>query len=91
MKTIFSLGNTAPYAVLIEHGARPFMPPLSPLIAWASRQLQLPKDHPEVKQFAWAVAKKIEREGLEPRNVLKNGIEDILIPNIKKNLDKLEL
>lgn len=33
------IGNYAPYAGIIEHGARPFKPPLPPLLAWAKRVL----------------------------------------------------
>lgn len=33
------IGNYAPYAGVIEHGARPFTPPIGPLLAWAKRVL----------------------------------------------------
>lgn len=33
------LGNSAPYAGIIEYGARPFTPPIGPLLAWAKRVL----------------------------------------------------
>lgn len=33
------IGNTAPYAGIIEDGARPFTPPIEPLLAWAHRVL----------------------------------------------------
>jgi hypothetical protein len=32
------LVNTAPYSGIIEQGARPFWPPIAPLIAWAERK-----------------------------------------------------
>lgn len=33
------IGNTAPYAGIIEYGTRPFTPPIGPLLAWAHRVL----------------------------------------------------
>lgn len=33
------IGNYAPYAGVIEDGARPFTPPIGPLLAWAHRVL----------------------------------------------------
>lgn len=33
------IGNHAPYAGVIEYGARPFKPPIAPLLAWAKRVL----------------------------------------------------
>lgn len=33
------IGNTAPYAGIIEEGARPFTPPIEPLLQWAHRVL----------------------------------------------------
>jgi len=84
-----SFGNTAPYAFVVEKGARPFSPPIQPLIEWAGRKMQLPPDHPEVRRFAWAIKRKFEREGMEPKNVLEKGIDDILIPKMKQALDKI--
>ncbi|SRR5665213_1045903 len=34
-----TIGNYAPYAGIIEFGARPFTPPIAPLLAWAHRVL----------------------------------------------------
>jgi hypothetical protein len=33
------IGNYAPYAGIIEYGARPFTPPIAPLLQWAHRVL----------------------------------------------------
>lgn len=33
------IGNSAPYAGIIEEGARPFTPPIEPLLQWAHRVL----------------------------------------------------
>lgn len=34
------IGNYAPHAPIIEHGARPYSPPIGPLLEWARRVLQ---------------------------------------------------
>jgi len=36
---LMSIGNYAPHAAIIEHGARPFVPPIGPLLEWARRVL----------------------------------------------------
>ena len=85
-----AFGNTTPvYAYVLEYGARPFEAPIQPLLEWAGRKLQLPVDHPEVQRFAWAVKRKIAREGSEPKKILEKGIDEVLIPNMKKALDKI--
>lgn len=86
------LGNDAPHAPIIEFGARPFSPPIEPLLAWAKRVLndssQPPEYSPEVKALAWGVKKKIEREGMAPRAVL-SGMLDTIIDNIILELNNL--
>lgn len=83
------LGNYAPHAPIIEKGARPFTPPIAPLLAWAKRVLQdtsqPPNYSPEVWNLARGVQNKIAREGMRPRNVLENMIPRI-IANIKQEL-----
>lgn len=85
------LGNYAPYAAIIEDGARPFTPPIGPLLAWAKRVLgdgsQPPNYSPEVRSLAYGVQKKISHEGMTPRKILENMIPTI-IENIKAELEK---
>ena len=57
--------NDAPHFPFIEYGTRPHMPPVSPLIVWAARKFGV--DDIEAEAIAWAVAKKIAREGITPR------------------------
>lgn len=80
------LGNYAPHAPIIEYGARPFKPPIKPLLDWAKRVLQDPSQPPDYSDRVWALAvgtqKKIEREGMKPKKVLENMIPTI-IENIK--------
>lgn len=86
------LGNYAPHASIIEHGARPFTPPIGPLLAWAKRVLQDPSQPPDYSDRVWALArgtqKKISLEGMKPKKVLENMIPTI-IENIKLEYAKL--
>jgi hypothetical protein len=83
------IGNYAPYAAIIEYGARPHMPPLAPLLAWAKRVLQDPSQPPNyspaVRRLAVGTQMKIAREGSKPRHILENEIPHI-IEQIKKDL-----
>ena len=76
------LGNHAPHAAMIEYGARPFTPPIRPLLAWAKRVLKDPSQPPKYSDQVWALAKytqnKISREGMKPRKVLEGMIPKIL-------------
>jgi hypothetical protein len=86
------LGNTAPHAAIIEHGARPFTPPIAPLLAWAKRVLQDPSQPPDYSDEVWALArgtqKKIAAYGMAPRNIMENAIPHI-IENIKKEFERI--
>lgn len=86
------LGNYAPHAPIIEKGARPFTPPLRPLLAWAKRVLKSPSQPPDYDSDVWGLAigtqKKIAAEGMQPRNVLEKQMPKI-IENIRKELEKI--
>ncbi len=86
------LGNYAPYAGVIEDGARPFVPPIGPLLAWAKRVTGDPSQPPLYSSHVWAVAKaaqkKISEFGMEPKHILENQIPNI-IANIKAELVQL--
>lgn len=94
------IGNSAPYAGIIEHGARPFTPPIGPLLAWAKRVLtgtksaegqtvQTGQPESDYSPEVWALAKytqaKIAREGMHPRHILQNMIPQIM-NNIRQEL-----
>lgn len=81
-------GNSSPYAGFLEHGARPFRAPYKPLAEWAGRKLQKPPDDPEVRAFAWAIIKKFEREGMKPKYILTEGLDEYIKPLFKKKLDQ---
>lgn len=80
-------GNFAPHAGIIEFGARPFKPPLGPLLAWAKRVLRDASQPPNFSSRVWALAKytqaKIEREGMKPRHIMEQ-----LIPTIISNISQ---
>lgn len=86
------LANTAPHAPIIEFGARPFRPPMGPLLAWAKRVLQDSSQPPNYSSEVWALAKgtqnKIAREGMMPKKVMEKAIPGI-IENIKAEYQSL--
>ena len=86
------IGNYAPHAPIIEFGARPFTPPLKPLLEWAKRVTgsgsQPPNYDDHVQALARYTQQKIAREGMKPRHILENALPTIL-DNIKKELEAL--
>lgn len=86
------LGNTAPHAPIIEYGARPFTPPIKPLLEWAKRVLQDPSQPPDYSDRVWALAKgtqqKIAQKGMLPKAVMQNMIP-VIIENIKEEFMRL--
>ena len=76
------IGNFAPHAPVIEYGARPFTPPLGPLLAWAKRVLKDPSQPGSYSSRVYALAigtqKKIAARGIEPKLVLTNALPDII-------------
>jgi len=83
------IGNFAPHAPIIEYGARPFTPPIGPLLAWAKRVLEDPSQPPEYSKEVWGLArytqKKIERVGMKPHHILRDSFDDF-ISNIEMEL-----
>jgi len=65
---------TAPYAAFVEFGTDPHMPPVGPLIDWSRRKLGL--NEQEAKKTAWAIAKKIAKEGTEPVSFMRSAVEE---------------
>ncbi len=83
------LGNYAPYAGVIEDGARPHSMPIGPLLAWAKRVTGSPSQPPKYDSHVWALAlavqKKILNEGQAPKHIMANMIPKI-IENIREEL-----
>ena len=65
------------YATAIEYGSDPHLPPVEALEGWVGRKLHVPED--EVRRAAWAVAKKIEKEGTEPQPFLRPAITEFKV------------
>lgn len=86
------LGNTAPHAPIIELGARPFTPPIKPLLEWAKRVLSDPSQPPNYSPRVWALAKytqnKIAENGMQPRHILQDSLPAI-INLIREELSRL--
>lgn len=84
------VGNYAPHAAVIEYGARPFTPPIGPLLAWAKRVLQdgsqPPSYSPEVWALARGVQRKIAAQGMQPKRILEQAIPDIIL-NIRREYE----
>jgi len=87
------LGNYAPHAAIVENGARPFTPPIAPLLAWAKRVLQDGSQEPNYSSRVWALAKytqnKISRVGMEPKHILEDALPKI-INQIKDELEAMQ-
>lgn len=81
-KSGVEVGNYAPHAPIIEYGARPFTPPIGPLLAWAKRVLQDPSQPPEYSPEVWRLAvgvqKKIKSQGMEPKYIMTNMLPRML-------------
>ena len=74
---------SAPHAVFVEFGTDPHMPPVDPIMEWARRKLGLPED--EARRVAWAIAKKIEKEGTPGIHFMEKAIlEEIRSGRIRK-------
>ena len=83
-------GNTADHAVNVEYGmSRGHKVPIKPLLQWAARKLGQHIGSPEVRRVAEGVQKKIQDEGIEPKMILERGIDEVFLPRISKELDKL--
>lgn len=92
-ETAVILGNTAPHAPIIEFGARPFTPPLGPLLAWAKRVLQDPSQPPNYSSAVQGLARytqqKIAKEGMKPKHILRDALPEI-IQHIRAEMEKIE-
>lgn len=86
------VGNFSPHAAIIEHGARPFTPPIKPLLEWAKRVLKDSSQPPNYSDQVWGLAKgtqnKIARVGMQPRKIMENAIP-VIIENIRREYEQL--
>lgn len=86
------IGNYAPYASVIEFGARPHPTPIAPLLAWAKRVLGDPSQPPDYSSEVWALAKAVQKklatQGQAPRHILENQIP-LIIEDIKRSINAI--
>jgi hypothetical protein len=66
----------APHAAHIEHGTRPFWPPMGPLLTWAIRK-GLADDEDEAEDVVRRIQAKIAREGIEPRHFFAKAMATV--------------
>jgi hypothetical protein len=60
----------APHAAPLEYGARPFTPPLQPLLEWATR-----KGFDDPKAVAWAVLMTFRKKGMKPKRFFFRALQ----------------
>ena len=80
----------APHAAVMEWGARPFWPPLQPLIDWAQRKFGVDED--EAEEIGRAVQLKIATFGIEPRAYFATAMVSVrkLVPiEVESELRKI--
>lgn len=65
--------SSSAYAVPVELGTAPHMPPVEPLIAWARQRLGV--SGADAERAGWAVARKIARVGTEPAYMFRDTFE----------------
>lgn len=70
---IGEVGSPLPYAVPVEIGSRPHMPPVQPLVDWAEQKLGL--DPQEAKSAGFAIARKIAAKGTTGVHMFKRAFE----------------
>lgn len=65
------VGTSLRYAEPVELGSKPHMPPILPLVDWATVVLGL--DGKDAEQAAWAIARKIAKKGTEGKFMFRDG------------------
>ena len=79
-KELATIENDAPYAGIVEFGARPH--PVSregqaAIALWAKRKFGL--DEAEAKQVAYLIARRIRRRGQKPTYFVRDSLDEILV------------
>lgn len=74
--TPVTITNSAPYAGIVERGARPHAVSregIEAITGWARRKLGLPED--EARGVAFAIAQKLKERGQEPTYFVRGSLE----------------
>lgn len=74
-RVIGTVGTFSPYAIPIELGTKPHMPPVQPIQDWVRSKLGI-YDEDEQEGIAWAIAKKIQRDGTEAQYIARDTWQD---------------
>lgn len=70
----YTIGSPLIQAKIMDEGRLPGkMPPVDALFPWVSDKIGAVSSQ-EAKQIAWAVAKKIAKEGIEPRHYVSQAL-----------------
>lgn len=68
------VGSSQPYAIPVELGTRPHMPPVAPIAEWVGRKLGI--KGPQQQAVAWAIARKIAMRGTEGAFMFRRAAEE---------------
>lgn len=68
------VGYRAEHASYLEYGTPPHMPPVSVIRAWAGRKGLGTGD--ELDRISWAIAKTIEKNGVEAKPFLRPSLDE---------------
>ena len=74
-RVIGVVGTVSPYAIPVELGTKPHMPPVEPLVSWVAAVLGI-YDQEEQENVAWAIARKISKKGTDPQHIAKDTWEE---------------
>lgn len=67
------VGTALAYAAPVETGSRPHMPPVEPIAEWVRRKLG--KKPKEARGIAFAIARKIARDGTQGAHMFAQGLD----------------
>lgn len=75
--THMRISYSAPHAEFVEFGTGPHMPPVAPIKKWVQDKLRIANDK-RAQQIAWAIAKDIEKFGIQERPFLRNARDSVI-------------
>lgn len=67
-----AVGSSIAYAVPLELGSKPHMPPVSPLVPWVKVRFGVAE--PEARSIAFRIARKIAKRGTPAAKVFANAL-----------------
>lgn len=79
------VGTPSPYAVPVELGTKPHMPPVAPIVSWVKAKLGI-EDEDKAEHVAQRIAWKIKAHGTEGQFMFRDSL-DRLRPSIERSLN----